>query len=119
MIVRHVPAEARGLVRESAIMAAAGEDSRLKKRTLTNFYKERPTWLKLAHEGLDRAVLGAYAMVDPEGGWEEDWAAVWVESGAGQGLKAEDSLFAKRAEVDQKVLGALLRLNQERGQKRN
>ena len=52
-----VPAEARGLIRQSVIMAAAAKDSRLKKRTLTNLYNERPQWLKLAHEKLDRAVL--------------------------------------------------------------
>ena len=32
----------------------------LKKRTLTNLYNERPTWLQLAHEKLDRAVMAAY-----------------------------------------------------------
>jgi len=32
----------------------------LKKRTLTNLYNERPTWLQLAHEKLDKAVLDAY-----------------------------------------------------------
>ena len=43
-----VPAEARSLIRHSAIMAAAARDARLKKRTLTNLYNERPTWLRLA-----------------------------------------------------------------------
>jgi len=33
----------------------------LKKRTLTNIYNQRPTWLDLAHKKLDEAVLGAYA----------------------------------------------------------
>ena len=33
---------------------------RLKKRTLTNLYNERPTWLDLAHKKLDEAVFGAY-----------------------------------------------------------
>lgn len=82
-----VPVDARALVRQSAIMAAAAKDSRLKKRTLTNLYNERPTWLKLAHEKLDRAVLAAYAATDAAGdeaGWSEDWAKVWVETGAGQ-----------------------------------
>jgi hypothetical protein len=37
--------------------AEAAKDARLKKRTLTNLYNERPTWLKLAHEQLDRTVL--------------------------------------------------------------
>ena len=45
-----VPTEARELIRHSAIMARAAKDSNLKKRTLTNLYNERPTWLKLAHE---------------------------------------------------------------------
>ena len=34
---------------------------RLKARTLTNRYNERPTWLALAHEKLDAAVFAAYA----------------------------------------------------------
>ncbi|MEK7281442.1 MAG: type IIL restriction-modification enzyme MmeI [Chloroflexota bacterium] len=32
----------------------------LKRRTLTNLYNARPTWLSHAHERLDRAVLDAY-----------------------------------------------------------
>jgi len=36
----------------------------LKGRTLTNLYNERPTWLDLAHQKLDAAVLAAY-------GWKE------------------------------------------------
>ncbi len=32
----------------------------LKKRTLTNLYNQRPTWLDLAHQKLDAAVLAAY-----------------------------------------------------------
>jgi type II restriction/modification system DNA methylase subunit YeeA len=39
----------------------AGEG--LKKRTLTNLYNQRPTWLELAHKKLDNAVFAAY-------GWE-------------------------------------------------
>ena len=43
---------------------------RLKKRTLTNLYNERPTWLALAHQKLDAAVFAAYgwdpAMSDEE-----------------------------------------------------
>jgi hypothetical protein len=37
----------------------------LKKRTLTNLYNQRPTWLDLAHRRLDEAVLDAY-------GWHHD-----------------------------------------------
>jgi hypothetical protein len=32
----------------------------LKRRTLTNLYNERPTWLDLAHKKLDDAVFAAY-----------------------------------------------------------
>jgi len=42
----------------------------LVKRTLTNLYNERPTWLDLAHQTLDAAVFAAYdwdpAMSDEE-----------------------------------------------------
>jgi len=106
-----VPADARPLIRQSAIMARAARDARLKKRTLTNLYNERPTWLRLAHERLDRAVLAAYAAVDPQGGWSEDWAEVWTETGAGQPLPAGHALAARRAEIDQRVLANLLRMN--------
>ncbi|HYE63528.1 MAG TPA: DNA methyltransferase [Phycisphaerales bacterium] len=109
-----VPEAARPLIRHSAIMAVAAQDPKLKKRTLTNLYNERPTWLRLAHEQLDRAVLAAYAAVDPQGGWHEDWAEVWVETGAGQPLPEGHALAAKRAEVEERVLGNLLRMNGER-----
>ena len=36
----------------------------LKKRTLTNLYNQRPTWLDLAHKKLDQAVLAAYGWAD-------------------------------------------------------
>lgn len=39
----------------------------LKKRTLTNLYNQRPTWLDHAHNRLDAAVLAAY-------GWPADVA---------------------------------------------
>ena len=39
--------------------------AKLKKRTLTNLYNERPTWLDLAHKKLDQAVAAAY-------GWPAD-----------------------------------------------
>jgi hypothetical protein len=37
----------------------------LAKRTLTNLYNQRPTWLEQAHERLDRAVYAAYAWEYP------------------------------------------------------
>jgi len=78
------------------------------------FTIERRTWLRLCHEKLDRAVLAAYAATDPAGQWDESWAQVWTETGAGQPLPAEHPLAARRAEVDRHVLANLLRLNQER-----
>jgi hypothetical protein len=42
-------------------LGEAGES----KRTLTNLYNARPTWLDLAHKRLDAAVLTAY-------GWQPD-----------------------------------------------
>ena len=40
-------------------------DADLAKRTLTNFYNARPTWLAQSHDRLDVAVLAAY-------GWPAD-----------------------------------------------
>ena len=109
-----VPKEARELIRHSAIMARAAKDPKLKKRTLTNLYNERPTWLRLLHEQLDRAVLAAYAATDPDGEWSEDWAPVWVDTGAGQPLPDDHALAELRKETDQRVLASLLRLNLQR-----
>ena len=39
--------------------------AKLRERTLTNLYNQRPRWLADAHEALDRAVASAY-------GWPED-----------------------------------------------
>lgn len=43
----------------------AASEAELKKRTLTNLYNERPTWLANAHRDLDAAVAAAY-------GWPAD-----------------------------------------------
>jgi len=40
-----------------------------------------------------------------------DWTQLWQDTGAGQPLPAEHALAARRAEIDQKVLANLLRLN--------
>ena len=111
-----VPEPARALIRRSAIQAEAAGDPDLKKRTLTNLYNQRPTWLQLAHLELDRAVLSAYAATDPAGQWDESWAEVWQPTGAGQPLAAGHPLAERRKEVDQKVLANLLRMNQERAE---
>ncbi|MGB2985490.1 MAG: DNA methyltransferase [Phycisphaerae bacterium] len=111
-----VPEEARGLIRQSAIMARAAKDKNLKKRTLTNLYNDRPTWLKLAHDKLDRAVLAAYTATDADGDWCEDWAEVWNQTGAGFPLPADHAMSARRKEVDQLVLANLVRLNLQRSE---
>ena len=42
------------------VPADAAAAKKLAKRTLTNLYNERPTWLDLAHKRLDEAVFAAY-----------------------------------------------------------
>jgi type II restriction/modification system DNA methylase subunit YeeA len=66
--------------------AAAAE---LKKRTLTNLYNARPTWLDHAHRSLDEAVAEAY-------GWGDAWRAGKL--------------------TDDEILARLFRLNQERAE---
>lgn len=46
------------------VVAKAGFEDELKKRTLTNLYNQRPAWLDNAHKTLDIAVAKAY-------GWED------------------------------------------------
>ena len=51
-----------GTVRYPRVVARDEECAKeLKKRTLTNLYNQRPTWLDLAHQKLDQAVFAAYA----------------------------------------------------------
>jgi hypothetical protein len=55
-----------GTVRYPRIVPADDAAAKkLAKRTLTNLYNERPTWLDLAHKRLDEAVFAAY-------GWPTD-----------------------------------------------
>jgi len=120
-----VPEDARPLLRQSAIMAYATKHKELKKRTLTNLYNQRSAWLRRAHLRLDEAVLAAYAAVDPAGSWDARWAEVYEPYGAGhitidarkdkaEAKRAKAAAIERRAEVDEKVLAALLRLNLER-----
>lgn len=69
-------------------VAKIGHEFDLKKRTLTNLYNLRPSWLALAHETLDKAVAAAY-------GWS-DYTPQWQ---------------------DADILRRLLALNQKRGAK--
>lgn len=54
-----------GEKRDRWLNPADATEAELKKRTLTNLYNQRPAWLQMAHEKLDRAVLDAY-------GWPHD-----------------------------------------------
>ena len=47
-------------LRESWLNPPGLTGTELKKRTLTNLYNERHTWLDLAHKELDAAVFAAY-----------------------------------------------------------
>jgi type II restriction/modification system DNA methylase subunit YeeA len=46
------------------IISKPGHEADLKKRTLTNLYNQRPTWLDNAHKTLDKAVAEAYGWMD-------------------------------------------------------
>ncbi|AGA35290.1 hypothetical protein TVNIR_3660 [Thioalkalivibrio nitratireducens DSM 14787] len=46
------------------IVSKLAHEAHLKKRTLTNWYNQRPTWLDHAHRGLDEAVAAAYGWTD-------------------------------------------------------
>jgi type II restriction/modification system DNA methylase subunit YeeA len=51
--------------REAWLDPPGASDAELKKRTLTNLYNQRPTWLAMFHDRLDRAVWAAYGWDDP------------------------------------------------------
>jgi type II restriction/modification system DNA methylase subunit YeeA len=57
---------ARDLVakRDAWLNPPGASEAELKKRTLTNLYNQRPTWLAQAHARLDRAVFEAYGWGD-------------------------------------------------------
>jgi type II restriction/modification system DNA methylase subunit YeeA len=65
--VQAIAAAARELneKREAWLNPPGLAEKELKQRTLTNLYNQMPTWLRLLHERLDRAVLDAY-------GWPHD-----------------------------------------------
>ena len=49
-----------GAAAQASEFSKDSEASGSAKRTLTNLYNARPTWLELAHQKLDAAVLSAY-----------------------------------------------------------
>ena len=66
-LVEEIAEAARRLdeLRRNWLNPEGATEKELKKRTLTNLYNQRPTWLQNAHARLDRAVFAAY-------GWPED-----------------------------------------------
>ena len=59
--VHDTDARGIGMVRYPRLVARDDKVAvELKKRTLTNLYNQRPTWLDLAHKKLDAAVFAAY-----------------------------------------------------------
>jgi hypothetical protein len=52
-------------LRDAWLNPPGASEADLKKRTLTNLYNQRPTWLDNAHKKLDAAVFAAY-------GWSRD-----------------------------------------------
>lgn len=73
-LVQAIALAARELVekRDNWLNPPGLPEQELKKRTLTNLYNQRPTWLDLAHQKLDRAVLAAYQAADPQQDWPPD-----------------------------------------------
>ena len=65
--VQAIATAARELVslRDNWLNPPGASEAELKKRTLTNLYNQRPSWLDLAHRRLDEAVFAAY-------GWPPD-----------------------------------------------
>jgi hypothetical protein len=53
-----------GWLNPAPVDGLALSESELKKRTLTNLYNQRPTWLVNAHAALDAAVFDAYGWPD-------------------------------------------------------
>lgn len=65
-LVTAIADAARDLVekRDRWLNPEGASEADLKKRTLTNLYNQRPTWLDLAHKKLDAAVFAAYGWPD-------------------------------------------------------
>jgi hypothetical protein len=59
-------AKALNELREAWLNPPDASEAVLKKRTLTNLYNARPSWLANAHARLDRAVWAAYGWADPD-----------------------------------------------------
>jgi hypothetical protein len=94
-------------LRDAWLNPPAASDAELKKRTLTNLYNARPTWLDNTHRKLDAAVFAAYG-----------WPAA-PSTGSGQGLTDEEilerllALNLTRADCGSAAAGSLPQRNDE------
>jgi type II restriction/modification system DNA methylase subunit YeeA len=72
LLVAEIAEAARRLddLRRNWLNPKGTTEAELKKRTLTNLYNERPTWLDNLHAALDRAVFSAYGWPEEIGGEE-------------------------------------------------
>jgi hypothetical protein len=97
--------------------------AKLKRRTLTNLYNERPAWLELAHKKLDMAVACAYGWNDFAQILEhtdeaciynfEDGTLIQLDTDAEGHAEAMEKF---RRDFDEKILERLLALNLERAE---
>jgi hypothetical protein len=97
--------------------------AKLKRRTLTNLYNERPAWLELAHKKLDMAVACAYGWNDFAQILEhtdeaciynfEDGTLIQLDTDAEGHAEAMEKF---RMDFDEKILERLLALNLERAE---
>ena len=94
---------------------------KLKKRTLTNLYNERPAWLDLAHKKLDAAVAAAYGWSDlaevlgPNSlGFYDFKAKTWELVDLAGEKEFIEILEKYEKECDEQILERLLALNLER-----
>jgi hypothetical protein len=93
--VREPNAAGIGTVRYPRLVAKdANAAGHLAKRTLTNLYNQRPTWLDLAHRKLDEAVFAAYGWPADLGDEEvlERLLALNLERAGGGGLLKTDDV---------------------------
>ena len=95
--------------------------AKLKKRTLTNLYNERPAWLHLAHKKLDVAVAEAYGWTDfaeiirrlDAGLFYDLEAETWTRFDATP-AQLRAAIAEAQRKLDEKILERLLALNLER-----
>ena len=95
--------------------------AKLKKRTLTNLYNERPAWLANAHAKLDAAAAAAYGWQDIADAWSaaERGALYDFKTKTSAQLTATEKQFgeviaANAREIDDEILSRLLSLNLSR-----